>query len=336
MFELPGNTAITVRMNTMNANHSRRRILAKMGQGLGVLVTLPLAAQMSHAQTAAAGKTVTVPHAKGEVQVPFKPVRVLVYELAALDTLQALGGEVRGVPEFKMPPLLARYADAKYARIGSLFEPDYESIKALSPDLIIVGGRSEAKYKELSRFAPVLDLSVSDQHQMADIYRNIRTLGAVYGLQDKAEAEVRAVEQAIAALHGKAQDAGKGLVLLTSGGKLSAYGPGSRFGMLHDVFGVKPAIDNLTVARHGQVVSFEFLLKTNPDWLFVIDRDVAIGQDGKTAQQLLDNPLVRATKAWRGKQVVYLNAANWYTLSNAGPGALKANIQQLSDAFART
>jgi iron complex transport system substrate-binding protein len=82
--------------------------------------------------------------------------------------------------------------------------------------------------------------------------------------------------------------------------------------------------------------SFEFLLKTNPDWLFVIDRDVAIGQDGKTAQQLLDNPLVRATKAWRGKQVVYLNAANWYTLSNAGPGALKANIQQLSDAFART
>ncbi|MCO5337680.1 siderophore ABC transporter substrate-binding protein [Delftia tsuruhatensis] len=336
MFELPGDTAIIERMNTLNANHSRRHILATMGQGAGMLVTLPLALSMAHAQTAAVGKTVTVPHAKGEVQVPFKPVRVLVFELAALDTLQALGGEVRGVPEFKMPPLLARYADARYARIGSLFEPDYEAVKALSPDLIIVGGRSEAKYKELSRFAPVLDLSVSDQHQMADIYRNIRTLGAVYGLQDKAEAEVRAVEQAIAALHGKAQDAGKGLVLLTSGGKLSAYGPGSRFGMLHDVFGVKPAIDNLTVARHGQVVSFEFLLKTNPDWLFVIDRDVAIGQDGKTAQQLLDNPLVRATKAWRGKQVVYLNAANWYTLSNAGPGALKANIQQLSDAFTRT
>jgi iron complex transport system substrate-binding protein len=56
----------------------------------------------------------------------------------------------------------------------------------------------------------VLDLSVSDQHQMADIYRNIRTLGAVYGLQDKAEAEVRAVEQAIAALHGKAQKRARG------------------------------------------------------------------------------------------------------------------------------
>ena len=319
----------------MNARLSRRQILAKLGQGAGVLLTLPMATSMSHAQPAAAGKTVTVAHAKGEIQVPFKPVRVLVFELAALDTLQALGAEVRGVPEFKMPPLLARYADAKYARIGSLFEPDYEAIRALSPDLIVVGGRSEAKSQELAKFAPVLDLSVSDRQQMADIYRNIRTLGAVYGLQDKAEAEVRSVEQAIAALRTRAQSAGNGLVLLTSGGKLSAYGPGSRFGMLHDVFGVRPANDKLTVARHGQVVSFEFLLKTNPDWLFVVDRDVAIGQDGKTAQQLLDNPLVHATKAWRSKHVLYLNAANWYTLSNAGPGALKANIQQLSDAFER-
>jgi iron complex transport system substrate-binding protein len=186
-------------MNTVNANHSRRQILAKMGQGAGVLVTLPLALSMAHAQTAPSGKTVAVAHAKGEIQVPFKPVRVLVFELAALDTLQTLGGEVRGVPEFRMPPLLARYADAKYARIGSLFEPDYEAIKALSPDLIIVGGRSEAKSRELSRFAPVLDLSVSDQHQMADIYRNIRTLGAIYGLQDRAEAEVKGLEQAVEA-----------------------------------------------------------------------------------------------------------------------------------------
>ena len=80
-------------MNTLNANHSRRHILATMGQGAGMLVTLPLALSMAHAQTAAVGKTVTVPHAKGEIQVPFKPVRVLVFELAALDTLQALGGQ---------------------------------------------------------------------------------------------------------------------------------------------------------------------------------------------------------------------------------------------------
>jgi iron complex transport system substrate-binding protein len=32
---------------------------------------------------------------------------------------------------------------------------------------------------------------------------------------------------------------------------------------------------------------------------------------------------------------VYLNAANWYLLSNAGPGALRENLKQLSDAFGK-
>jgi len=80
-------------------------------------------------------------------------------------------------------------------------------------------------------------------------------------------------------------------------------------------------------------VSFEYLLKANPDWLFVLDRDAAIGRNGASARKLLDNKLVHATKAWRNQRIVYLNAANWYLLSNSGPGALKENLKQLSDAF---
>jgi iron complex transport system substrate-binding protein len=32
---------------------------------------------------------------------------------------------------------------------------------------------------------------------------------------------------------------------------------------------------------------------------------------------------------------VYLNAANWYTMSNASPTALKENLKQLADAFSK-
>lgn len=62
------------------------------------------------------------------------------------------------------------------------------------------------------------------------------------------------------------------LVVLSNGGKVSAFGPGSRFGMVHEVFGVKPADENVEVAQHGQNVSFEYIVDLDPDYLFVIDR----------------------------------------------------------------
>jgi len=281
-------------------------------------------------------ETVTVKDASGEVRMPLKPRTVLVFDLAALDTLQALGVDVQGVPNQKMPPLLERYADsAKYPQVGSLFEPDYEKIKALQPDLIIAGNRSLPKIAELKKFAPVLDVTVDNQKQIEEVYRNIRALAAIYGVREKGEAEIQSVEKAIAGLRTEAAKQGPGLFLMTNGGKLSVYGPGSRFDMLYTVFGMKPLPQKIEVSKHGQAVSFEYLLKANPEWLLVLDRDAAIGREGAAAQKLLDNKLVQATKAWRSQQVVYLNAANWYLLSNAGPGALKANIQQLSDAFSR-
>ena len=314
----------------MTFSVTRRQAMGRLGQW-GVVLGLA-----GSAGAGWAADTVTVKDNTGSVNVPFQPKTVLVLDLSALDIIQALGAQVQGIPNQKLPSLLARYADsAKYPQIGSLFEPDYEKIKALKPDLIIAGNRSLPKIEELRKFAPVLDITLDNQQQLDHVYRNIRAIAAVYGLKEKGEAEIQSVQKAVADLRTKAAKQGPGLFLMTNGGKLSVYGPGSRFDMLYTVFGMKPLPQKIDVSKHGQAVSFEYLLKANPEWLFVLDRDAAIGREGAAAQQLLDNKLVQATKAWRSQQVVYVNAANWYLLSNAGPGALKANIQQLSDAFSR-
>ena len=53
--------------------------------------------------------------------------------------------------------------------------------------------------------------------------------------------------------------------------------------------------------------------EANPGWLFGLDRDGAISRkEGSTAQQVLDNPLVRKTNAWRKQQVVYLDSGSLY------------------------
>ena len=45
----------------------------------------------------------TVQHARGQAQVPAAPRRVVVYDLASLDTMQALGLPVAGVPRAQLP-----------------------------------------------------------------------------------------------------------------------------------------------------------------------------------------------------------------------------------------
>ncbi|SAI71753.1 iron ABC transporter substrate-binding protein [Bordetella ansorpii] len=285
---------------------------------------------------AAAQATVQVKHARGVTAVPAHPAKTVVMDLAVLDTLHALDVEVTGLPAaVKLPPQLAQYQDKRYLKVGSMFEPNYEVIHAAAPQVIFVAGRSAPKYDELARLAPTVDLTVDPKDLVGSVRRNTELLGGIYGKQDLARRKVRALDDSIAALKARAGGAGTGLILLTTGGKMSAYGPGSRFGVIHDAFGVKPAAPGLNVSNHGQAVSFEFLAQTDPDWLFVIDRDAAIGREGVSAQRLLDNELVRATRAWRTGRIVYLNAYNWYLLGSAGLAGMQQNVDDLAQALAK-
>ncbi|HZY67012.1 MAG TPA: ABC transporter substrate-binding protein, partial [Devosia sp.] len=133
-----------------------------------------------------------------------------------------------------------------------------------------------------------------------------------------------------AAIKAAATDAGKGLVVLTSGAEVTAYGTGSRFGWIHDSLGIIPAVADVEAATHGDAVSFEFLLETNPDWLFVIDRDAATGEGSAAA--ILDNELVAETNAWKNGHVVYIDPVRSYIV-NGGLPAFTALVDQVGDAL---
>lgn len=302
---------------------AKRQLLAAAIGGL-----LALAGFGGMAQAA----DVTIKHAKGEITLPAVPKKVLTFDLAALDTLHALGIEVAGVPSGVKPDYLAAYKDDKYLKIGTLFEPDYEAVNAAAPDLIIVAGRSAAKYPELAKIAPTIDLTVDPQNYMKSARTNIETLATIFDKKTEAAVLLEKLDSSTAALKEKSAVAGKGLMILTTGGKMSAYGPGSRFGVLHSEYGVAPAAEDLKTGTHGQAISFEFILETNPDWLYVIDRDSAIGRDGEAAKQHLDNEIVRQTNAWKNGRVVYLDSVSWYLVGN-GITAMQKTVDQLTAAL---
>lgn len=307
-------------------------VLVALIAAAGWLLLAPPGSQPGTGQeTATSEQQRNIAHAQGNTAVPLHPSRVAVFDLSALDTLDALGVDVVGVAGHEFPSYLRRYADDKYLNLGTLFEPDFEAVNAARPDLIITGGRSSAKYAPLSRMAPAIDMPSDNAHPIQTALDNARLLSTIFGREAQAEVLVAQITEAVATLRAKTADRGRGLIVLVSGGKLSAYGPGSRFGVLHTDFGIPPAAPDLAISLHGEAIGSEFILKTNPDWLFVIDRDVAIGEAG-AARQVLDNPLVRRTNAWKHGQVLYLDAANWY-LVGEGIQALRAMIEQIDRGY---
>ncbi|WP_029041210.1 siderophore ABC transporter substrate-binding protein [Cucumibacter marinus] len=294
----------------------------------GALVTLP-----AYAQSDASKSTITITHAQGTTEVPVNPQKVFTYDLAALDTLDALGIEVDGVPAAVYPEHLSKYAGDDYEKIGSLFEPDYEAVNAAQPDLIIVAARSSTAYEELSKIAPTIDLSNAWDNFVPSIKANSEIIGEIFSKQDEVAALEAELDAKIASVQAKAADLGSVFIVLTSGGKVTAYGPGSRFGFVHDTLGLTPAIEDVDAATHGEAISFEFILETSPDWIIAIDRDAGVGStDGASARQTLDNALVHETNAWKNDRIVYIDPVRWYIV-NGGLANLNAIAGNLDAAL---
>lgn len=270
--------------------------------------------QSAGASAEAAGETVTIEHAQGSTAVPVNPETVYTFDLGVLDSLDALGLEADGVPEAVFPESLAKYEDAKYTKIGSMKEPDFEAISAGAPDLIIISGRTAGAYGELSKIAPTIDLSVDQAKPLESFTEQAENLGRIFEAEDLVSEKLAAIDARIEETKAKSADAGKGLVILTSGGEVTAYGAGSRFGLVHDVLGVPTAADVKADGAHGESVSFEFVKETNPDLLFVVDRDAAMGTEGEAAAAVLDNDLVKSTTAAKNGNIIPLDATAWYNV----------------------
>src|SRR5699024_11082945 len=107
-----------------------------------------------------------------------------------------------------------------------------------------------------------------------------------------------------------------GLIIMANDTDISAFGPGSRFGLVHDVFGVTTVDEGIESSTHGKNVSFEYVVEQDPELLYVIDSNAAIGDD-TSEEDIVKNELMEGTKAMENDNIVYLHPDNWY-LSGGG------------------
>lgn len=270
--------------------------------------------------------------ARGSVTLE-KPLsdQVVVYELSALDTLDALGVHPKGVPN----PIRLDYLkeDLKESTVvGTLFEPDLEKLNSIQPEAIIIGGRMAAKYDEISKIAPVLDMTNSGVN-VERAQELLKEYGKIFGKEAKAEELGKILADELAQTKAAVKGKGKALMILVNGQRIASFGVKSRFGYLFNDFGLTPVDENQSDARHGNPVSFEFIREMNPDWIIVMDRTSTVGAKGDSAKVVLDNALLKDTKAFKNNHVVYLDGSSY--LASGGYQQMMRELKLLREAFSK-
>lgn len=268
-------------------------------------------------------QTINIKHQLGEVSLDKTPNKVVVFDYGILDALDKIGQDIVGLPKKTVPQYLDKYKGDDYVDVGTLKEPNFEKIYELNPDLIIISGRQAELYDEFKKIAPTVYLTIEQEDYIGSLKNNMEVLGEIFDKKKELEKEVENIEDAIESLNEKAKSMDKNaLFIMANDGNISAFGSGSRFGMLHKEFGVKAVDENIDSSQHGQKISFEYIVEKDPDYIYVMDRVAVTGGD-ISAKQVMDNDLIKSTKAYKNNNIIYLDAHVWYVSSGGITSTMK-------------
>lgn len=310
----------------------KKSMLLKLVSILAVFTLMLVACSDSSKETSKANnkdngsdkpKTVEITDAHGTVKVPVNPKNVVALDNRTFETLSDWGIKLAAAPKDIMPADSAYKKDEKVQNIGNHREPNLEIIAAANPELVIVGQRFADHYEEIKKLVPnaaVIDLNFDVSEKATKPGENLVkglkdstiTLGKIFNKDKEAKQLVadfdKSIEKAKSAYNGK----DKVMSVIVTGGNIGFAAPhsGRVWGPMYEIFGWTPALEvsNSTAGHKGDDVSVEAIAQTNPDWIFVLDRDAATSDAAKStpAKDVISkSPALENTTAVSKKQVIY-------------------------------
>ncbi|MHB9924001.1 siderophore ABC transporter substrate-binding protein [Clostridium botulinum] len=281
----------------------------------------------------ASNADIKITHKLGEATLKKNPKKVVVFDYGTLDSLDKMGIEIKGLPKSNIPSYLSKYKDDKYVDVGTLFEPNFEKLNEIKPDVIFISARQSKVYEELNKITPTIQLNTENGKYMESVKSNLEKLGKVFDKEDFVKDEIKKLDDSVKYINKKASESGKkALVILANDGALSAYGKGSRFGLIHEELGFPLSDEHIDTAVHGQKISFEYVVEKNPDYIFVVDRGAVVQGGHKSVNKILENDLIKTTKAYKNNKIISLNPELWY-ISSGGIVSTTEMLKEIKDSI---
>ncbi|WP_028115381.1 siderophore ABC transporter substrate-binding protein [Ferrimonas senticii] len=271
-----------------------------------------------------------------KLEVPYMPERIAALNYTTVDILDQLGLGDRIVGMVKssaVPAHLQKYADdPKIVNLGTMKELDLEALMSLQPDMIFSSDRTVRQYKTFSMIAPTVASYVEYQSGFFEGFKaNLIRHGEIFGKQAEVAEVIKQYSDRIAAMRAQADDKTAMLGLFT-GGSLHVLGDKGRMSLItHDI-----GFNNQAVGvdvNHGNTSSYELFVQKNPDYLFILDKDVAVGRNAKSATMLMNNELIMQTDAHKNGRVVFLQPGDTWYLTDGGIEALDMMLDNVEAAM---
>ena len=297
-----------------------------------LLVTLGFVSGCQGRQEASSSdKTITVRDAKGEVEIPAEPKRIV--DLSGnSDILSLLGYSVAGtansdaydytqLPTYLQEPLQG----SKILGYSIQDTMDIEGILELHPDLIIISGVQEKMYEQLKKIAPTLMVELAQ----TDWRQDVNTFARMMQQEDRAASWLKSYDE-------KAKKAGAAvrkangedttyLALLASGGQLFVFDAAGIGSVLYEDMGLKkpanmPRQDSISLP----VISYEGLADLDADHLIVVGTDADM-------KALKKNSIYKSMQAVKNNRVLELPSSPYFNIgySSIGRDVVLDEVQSL-------
>lgn len=263
---------------------------------------------------------ITVTDAKGEVEIPANPKRIV--DLSGnSDMLYILGYEVIGTANSdaydytKLPTYLEDVlSDAKILGYSMQDTMDVEGILSLNPDLIIISSVQEKMYDQLKEIAPTIMVQLAQTNWREDL----ETFASIFKKEDVAkqwlasyDEEATKVGEQVKEKYG--QDITY-LPLLASGGQLYVFDAAGIGSVMFDDMGLVkpnnlPEQDSISLP----VISYEGLAEIDADYIIVIGTD----DDMKA---LKANSIYQSMRAVKDGNVIELASSPYFNMGYSSIG----------------
>lgn len=293
----------------------RRLMVAAAAFVFGVTAistSVPSSAATSATSGVAASSTtypVKITAANGTITIPSLPTAIVSLSPTATEMLYAIGAgkQVKAVDSYSDYP-----KNAPRTKLNAE-DPNVEAIVAYKPDLVVVTGDTTGLTAQLAKFGiPVLsDPAATDLSQE---YQQFDELGEATGHLAQAKTEVTKIKGQITQIVANAPKQSKPITYYFELDQTFYSETSSTFiGQVLGLLGMKSIADAAKGAASSggyPQLSAEFIIKSNPDYIFLADT-VCCGQN---AEKVAKRPGWSVLSAVKDDRVVGLNddiASRW-------------------------